>query len=176
MLNFFKKDPVDDKSSAQTLYDKVLAMKSDSHEGRNARLRLGMLSKVHLDKTFVAGAEMTAQYIEQAAHAAVNGKERPPVPEPQLFQQVKVGEKTVWAYLPEEFVTPAFILGARYQKTELTAQQAITEMQALADQLCRYELRLDTPFSVLQFLRDELAADADDEAEAEHPPATQPPE
>lgn len=174
MLNFFKKDPVDDKSTAQALYDKVLSMKSDSHEGRNARLRLGMLSKVHLDKTFVAGAEMTALYVEQVAHAAVNGKERPPAPEPQLFQQVKVGEKTVWAYLPEEFVTPAFILGAKYQKTDITAQQAVTEMQALVDQLCRYELRLDPPFVALQFLRDELAAA--DESGAEPAAAAPQPE
>lgn len=174
MLNFFKKDPVDDKSTAQTLYEKVLTMKTDSHEGRNARLRLGMLSKVHLDKTFVAGAEMTAHYIEQVAHAAVNGKEHPPVPEPQLFQQVKVGEKTVWAYLPEDFVNPAFILGARYQKTDITAQQAIAEMQALADQLCRYELRLDPPFTVLQFLRDELAAEQESDTEPAPSTAQQP--
>jgi hypothetical protein len=51
-------------------------------------------------------------------------------------------------------------LGSRYQKTELSAPKAIEAMQALANQISYYELRLEEPFQVLGFLRDELAAQA----------------
>jgi len=43
---------------------------------------------------------------------------------------------------------------------DLSAPKAIDAMQALANQLCRYELRLPEPFQVLDFLREELAAEA----------------
>jgi hypothetical protein len=33
-------------------------------------------------------------------------------------------------------------------------------MQALANQICYYDLRLQEPFQVLSFLREELAAEA----------------
>jgi hypothetical protein len=67
-------------------------------------------------------------------------------------------------------------LGARYQKTELSAPKAIEAMQALAHQISYYELRLQEPFQVLDFLREELAAEAALQEAAEalpgsaHPP------
>jgi hypothetical protein len=52
-----------------------------------------------------------------------------------------------------------------YQKTELTAQQAIDAAQRLADRICYDTLKLNTAFVALQFLRDELAEAADAAAE-----------
>jgi hypothetical protein len=43
---------------------------------------------------------------------------------------------------------------------ELPAVKAIEAMQALANQICYYDLRLEEPFQVLSFLRAELAAEA----------------
>ncbi len=62
----------------------------------------------------------------------------------------------------------AFGLGARYQKAELPAPKAIEAMQALANQISRYDLRLDEPFLALTFLREELAEQAAAEAAAQN--------
>jgi hypothetical protein len=161
MFSFLSKpSPEDEMKQARALFEKVAALKSDSHEARSARLRMGMLIRAHLDKTFVAGAEQTAHWQELAALAIASGEPAPELPTPSNFQKIRSGESEVFVYLPEEYVNEAFILGSKYQKTEVTAQKAIEAMQALANQICYYELRLQEPFLALSFLRDELAAEA----------------
>ena len=96
------------------------------------------------------------------------------------YQQVAAvsGDK-VWVYLPQEYADLAFSLGASYQRTEISAEQAIDGMQTLADQIFSMELGIYDPFMVLQFLRDETgyqgtpssSMDASDE-NAEGAPAT----
>lgn len=157
MFSFFKPAEPDPKQTAKQLFDKVLGLNSDSHEARNARLRLGMLIRAHVDKTFVAGAEQTALWQEQVAQAIVKGEEKPPMPQAGEYQEIKSGNKSTWVYLPLEYGDRFFDLGARYQRTQLDAKQAISEAQALMDRICFQELNLETPFQVLQFLRDELA-------------------
>ena len=66
----------------------------------------------------------------------------------------------MWVYLPEEYAQSAFYLGGRYQRMDVTAQQAIDGTQNLLDQICRYEFKLDDPLLALQFLRDELAEES----------------
>jgi len=88
----------------------------------------------------------------------------PEAPTPSKFQKIRTGDSDVYAYLPEDYVIEAFSLGARYQKAELTAPKAIESMQALANQISRYDLRLDEPFQALTFLREELAEQAAAEA------------
>jgi hypothetical protein len=122
-------------------------------------MRMGMLCRAHLDKTFIAGAEQTAAWQELAGMAIAAGKPVPDLPVPSKFQKIRAGESDVYAYLPEEYVTEAFGIGARYQKMELPAPKAIEAMQALANQISYYDLRLQEPFQVLGFLRDELAAE-----------------
>ncbi len=117
---------------------------------------MALLCKAHLDKSFVAGAEQMAAWQELAASAAAKGKKNPLPSEPSVFQIIKAGENDVYVYLPEEYAHEAYFLGTRYQRAEIPAPEAIDKMQALADQLCLYELRLSEPFQVLQFLRDEL--------------------
>jgi hypothetical protein len=112
----------------------------------------------------VSGAEQTAAWQELASVAIANGKDKPPLPEPSVFQKIKAGENEVYVYLPEEYAHEAFVLGGRYQRTEIPALKAIETMQGLANQLCHYELKLAEPFQVLQFLRDELAQSSDNEA------------
>jgi fructose-specific component phosphotransferase system IIB-like protein len=159
MLGFFNKNsPADEMKRAVAAYEKVLSLKSDSHDARTLRMRMGMLCRAHLDKTFIAGAEQTAIWQEHADLALVAGKPAPDLPTPSKFQKIRAGEADIYAYLPEECVVEAFALGARYQKMELTAAKAIESMQALANQISYYDLRLKEPFQVMTFLRDELAA------------------
>jgi hypothetical protein len=159
MLGFFNKNnPADEMKRAVSAYEKVLSLKSDSHDARIVRMRMGMLCRAHLDKTFIAGAEQTALWQEQASLALMEGKPAPDLPTPSKFQKIRAGETDIYVYLPEEHVSEAFGLGARYQKMELTAPKAIEAMQALANQISYYELRLKEPFQVMTFLREELAA------------------
>ena len=148
---------------AQALFEKIISTQSDSREARNMRVRMGLLSRAHLDKSFVTGAEQMASWQELAALAIANGKEKPPLPEPSVFQKIKAGENDMYVYLPEDYAHEAFFLGGRYQAASIPALKAIETMQGLANQLCYYELKLEEPFQVLQFLRDELAQSPDNE-------------
>jgi len=159
MLGFFNKNnPAEEMKRAVAAYEKVLNLESDSREARSVRMRMGMLCRAHLDKTFIAGAEQTAAWQEHANLALVSGKPAPELPTPSKFQKIRAGEADIYAYLPEEYVVEAFGLGGRYQKMELTAAKAIEAMQALANQISYYDLRLKEPFQVMAFLREELAS------------------
>jgi hypothetical protein len=158
MLGFFNKNnPAEEMKRAVAAYEKVTSLKSDSHDARIVRMRMGMLCRAHLDKTFIAGAEQTALWQEHADLALVAGKPTPDSPTASKFQKIRVGETDIFTYLPEEYAAEAFGLGARYQKMEITADKAIEAMQALANQICYYDLRLKEPIQVLAFLREELA-------------------
>jgi len=162
MLSFFNKNsPAEEMKRAVAAYEKVLSLKSESHDARIARMRMGMLCRAHLDKTFIAGAEQTALWQEHANVALVAGKPAPDLPTPSKFQKIRAGEADIYAYLPEEYVQEAFGLGAKYQKMELTAVKAIEAMQALANQISLYDLRMKEPFQVMNFLREELASQED---------------
>jgi hypothetical protein len=160
---FSTKNPDEEMRKAQALFEKIISTQSDSREARNMRVRMGLLSRAHLDKSFVTGAEQMASWQELAALAIANGKEKPPLPEPSVFQKIKAGENDIYVYLPEDYAHEAFFLGGRYQAASIPALKAIETMQGLANQLCYYELKLEEPFQVLQFLRDELAQSPDNE-------------
>jgi hypothetical protein len=72
----------------------------------------------------------------------------------------------VYVYLPQEYAQEAFTIGSKYQKTEFSRSKAIQEMQALADKICKWELRLDETYQILQFLRDEEAAESGESGES----------
>lgn len=168
MLSIFNRNnPADEMKRAVAAFEKVVSLDSDSREARSLRMRMGMLCRAHLDKTFIAGAEQTAAWQELASLSIAAGKPVPELPVPSKFQKIRAGESDIYAYLPEEYVTEAFAMGARYQKMELSAQKAIEAMQALANQISYYDLRLQEPFQVLSFLRDELAAEEGSQAKAD---------
>ena len=163
MFSIFKSNTdEDDMERAKALFEKVTMARTESRVLRSMRIRMGLLARAHLDKSFVSGAEETAAWQKLMDIAQVKGKDLPEPPEPSEFQKIKSGDNEIFVYLPEEYAFEAFNLGARYQKTEITAEQAINAMQGLADQICLYEFRLDEPFQVLQFLRDELNGGASD--------------
>jgi hypothetical protein len=165
---FTRPTPEDEMNRAEALFNKVTSMKTDTREARSLRIRMGLLCRAHLDKSFVTGAEQTASWQELAAIAIANGKEKPPLPEPSLFQKIKSGDTEIYVYLPEEYAHEAYALGGKYQRAEIPAAQAIETMQGLANQICMYELKLDEPFQVLQFLRDELSGAGPGAAESAH--------
>ena len=161
LFSFFDKNsPQDEMERAKAAFEKVAALRSDSREARSARVRMWLLCRAHLEKTFVFGAEQTAAWQDMVALAISKGQEVPVLPDPPVYQQMKAGNSDIYVYLPEEYVQEAFQIGSKYQKTELSRGQAIEKMQELADRICRWELRLDETYQILQFLRDEEAAES----------------
>jgi hypothetical protein len=159
MFTFFNRtNPEDEMKRAKAAFEKVAELKSDSREARSARMRMGLLCCAYLDKTFIAGAEQTASWQDATMMALSQGKTPPEPPEATTYQKIKSGEAEVYVYLPIDYSQEAFLLGAKYQKTEISAEKAIELMQALANQVSYYELKLDEPFQVLRFLRDEIEA------------------
>jgi len=163
---FSRNSPEDEMKRAKVAYEKVAELKSDSRDARSARMRMGLLCRAHLDKTFIAGAEQTADWQELAMMALSQGKPQPELPQASCYQKIKSGESDVYVYMPDEFVNDIFALGAKYQRAQITAQQAIDAVQNIVNQLCRYELGLEEPFQALTFLREELQAQAQAEEEA----------
>jgi len=178
------------KERAKLAFEKITGLKKTGEAGRetrSARMRMVLLCRAHLDKTFVDGAEKAVSYDVLAMQAVVAGQDKPPLPLASEYQQIPAvsGEK-VWVYLPQKYADLAFAMGSAYQRTELTAEQAIDGMQALADQLFSQEIGIHDSFLVLQFLRDETGyqgtpssrgtdgAEGDDKAESAQPPPAAP--
>ena len=157
MLSIFKKFQPDEKVLAAAAYEKVVSLTQDTRDARSMRVRMALLCRSHLDKSFVAGAELTAAYLEQVALSVARGLPRPDPPEASCFRYIKTsrGEK-VCVYLPPEFAGEAFSLGALYQRMQIDAAQAIGSMQGLADRLFIEELKLTDTLPMLQFLREEI--------------------
>lgn len=166
MFFFNRNNPEDEMKRAKAAYEKVISLTEDTREARSMKMRMGLLCRAHVDKTFVAGAELTASWQDRAAVALANREPIPEEPQGARFQKIKSGETEVYAYLPDEFVNDIFALGSKYQRTQITAQQAIDAVQNIVNQLCRYELGLEEPFQALTFLRDELEAQARAEEQA----------
>jgi hypothetical protein len=156
MFNLFKSSEQDDHERAKAVWDKIVEVPRENREARSMRVRVGLLSRAFLDKTFVAGAEQTEAYEVSVALAITQAKPRPEPPVATEYQTVQSTSGPVVAYLPEEYAQEAFSLGALYQKTELTAEQAISAMQTLADKIFLQDIKMDQPLQVLQFLREEV--------------------
>ena len=159
---FDNKSPALLKKRAKQDFDKVAELESDGRTARSLRIRMGLLTRAHIDKTFIDGAEKMALYQDVMMAALAAGESLPPEPQFTVFQLVDTsGGKAVWVYLPEEYVEQIFQLGMRYQRMDITAQTAVDAVQNVLDQICRFEFKLDEPLTGLQFLRDELAEEAD---------------
>lgn len=159
MFSLFKSQPTqhDLQARAREAYEKVVDMTADTMEARSIRHGMALLCCAHLDKTFIAGAERTADWQQMAALAAAQGTEVPPLPKASPFQKVRSGTHDIWVYLPQEFSDRAFMYGSKYQRTELGMQAAIDAMQQLAEQIFRFELGTDCSLLALKFLRQELS-------------------
>jgi hypothetical protein len=146
------------KKRAKQAFEKVTALTADTFEANSLRRGMALLCCAHLDKTFIAGAERMADWQQMAAFAVAKGAEAPPLPKADIYQKVRSGKSDIWVYLPTEYAERAFMFGAKYQRTELSSEQAIASMQQLADTVCRTDIGLSYEIEVLKFLRHELSA------------------
>jgi len=144
------------KKRAKEAYEKVVESSADTFEANRLRRGMAMLCCAQLDKTFISGAERTADWQQMATFAAVKEEEPPPMPKADCYQKIRSGQTDMWSYLPPEYADNAFLMGAKYQRTELTLEQSINAMQQLADNLCLSEIGLGFEIVVMKFLRQEL--------------------
>lgn len=148
--------------AAKTAFTEVVELQGEGRTAHMARLRMGLLCRAALDKTFVEGAQATEKYQQQAASALLHSTKPPEMPNAREFQRIRIGESDRYVYLPQTVADRAFALGARYQRAEVTAAQAIAAMQELADDFNSREFRLTESLVVLQFLRDEATSSGSD--------------
>ncbi|HBO15764.1 MAG TPA: hypothetical protein DD440_05455 [Porticoccaceae bacterium] len=164
----FFKDSAKKKAlmAAKSAYTEAAMMKGDTREEVAFRRRIGFRSRTHLDKVFIEGATRTARYHDQCLRATAQGLETPAAPKPSTFQVAKGPNGEIYTYVPIEFATDVFVLGGQYQTMEIDAFSAIRQTQAVADKLS-LDLDLEKPIVTLQFLRDELEAASEDEADSD---------
>lgn len=144
------------KKRAKEAYERLVESSADTFEANRLRRGMAMLCCAQLDKTFISGAERMADWQQIAAFAVAKNEEPPPVPTADCYQKIRSGKTDIWSYLPSEYADSAFLCGAKYQRTELTVEQAIAAMQQLADNICLTEIGLGFEIVVLKFLRQEL--------------------
>jgi len=158
MLSVFNSNsPALLKKKAKVTFEDITKLTSDARSARSARARAAMLARAFIDKTFIEGAERMGAYQDVAMLCLAQGKPIPPEPAASGFQEVETATgAAVWVYLPEEYAEAAFSFGARYQRMDITAEQAVDGAQNLLDQVCRYEFKYDEPLTALTFLREEL--------------------
>lgn len=144
------------KKRAKEAYEKVVESSADTFEANRLRRGMAMLCCAQLDKTFISGAERTADWQQMAALAVAKEQEPPPMPKADNYQKIRSGQTDIWSYLPQEYADSAFFMGAKYQRTELTEEQAIAAMQQVADHICLTEIGLGFEIVVMKFLRQEL--------------------
>jgi len=158
MFSIFKgaESPEVLKKRAKQAYEKVIELSADTFEANRMRRGMAMLCCAQLDKTFISGAERMADWQQMAAFAVSKSEEPPPLPKADCYQKIRSAKTDIWSYLPPEYADSAFMLGAKYQRTELNVEQAITAMQQLADNICLSEIGLGFEIVVMKFLRQEL--------------------
>ncbi len=165
VVTLFGKSKRDEaRRKAREEYEEACAADLASRAGRALTLRAGARAKAHFDKTFISGAEKSIAFDNARSLALSKGDDRPEPPKASEYQVIKTTSGEILVYMPAPFAERVFKLGMRYQTMEITAEQAITLAQQLADQIS-LELQLEQPFLALEFLREEIEDAADGESD-----------
>jgi hypothetical protein len=149
-------------------YEKTCAETGDGRTEVSARIRMGLRCRAVLDKTFIDGAEKTADFTEKSMMAIASGDEKPAPPVPSSFQTIKSVNGEIIAYIPFAFAEEVFKIGAAYQNEEISAEQSIELCQSIADKISE-ELKLEPPFQALGFMREDMAEGGEGEPDGQSP-------
>jgi len=148
------------KQEAKAIYVKAAMLSDATREERMFKLRAGIRSRGHIDKTFIEGAKKTETHQELCMNAIAKGVETPAPPSASIFQTAKTLNGQIYTYIPPEFSQELFALGNLYQTMQIDAAKAIMLSQEVAARVS-LDLGLDEPVVALQFLRDEVMAEID---------------
>ncbi len=150
-------------------YEKTCAETGDGRAEVSARIRMGLRCRAVLDKTFIDGAEKTADFTEKSMMAIASGDDKPAPPSPSSFQTIKSVNGEIIGYIPFAFAEEVFKIGAAYQNEEVSAEQSIELCQAIAEKISE-ELKLEPPFQALGFMREDMSEGAEGEGEPDGQP------
>ena len=95
--------------------------------------------------------------------AVAKGETKPEPPEPALFKVIKTNTGNFFAYLPKEPANKIFLLGGLYQTMEISGEQAIEKVQAIANEIWE-ELGVAQSLECLRFLAAELGLEDEEDA------------
>ena len=151
---------------AKQEYEKACNDTGDTRPEIAARIRVGLRCRAVLDKTFIEGAEKTADYTERSMMALASGDEKPKPPAATSFQTIKSVNGEILAYIPLEYAEEVFKIGAAFQLEEVSAEQAIELAQVVAEKISE-DIHLEPPIQALGFLREELAEGGDEAGDGE---------
>jgi len=146
---------------AKQEYEKACNSTGDTRPEVAARIRVGLRCRAVLDKTFIEGAEKTADYTERSMLALASGDEKPKPPAATSFQIIKSVNGEILAYIPLEYAEEVFKIGEAFQLEEVSVEQAIELAQVVADKISE-DIHLEPPIQALGFLREELAEGGDE--------------
>lgn len=143
------------KAKAREDYEEALAVaKSNARESRVYCVRVALRCRANIDTAFVRAAREVEVYEETLLLALANGAEKPEPPQADTFQLVKSGADFMFTYIPERFAEKIFSVAGAYQTQKIAKSQAITQVQAVADEMWK-ELGLIENLEVVRFLREE---------------------
>jgi hypothetical protein len=150
------------QKQAKAEYEEVVANDENTRTARALRVRAGSRAKVFVDKTFVSAADKAVAWDARRVLVIAQGEEPPEMPQASEYQTINSVNGELVVYLPMEYAEQIFKIGFKYQLTEISAKQAVELAQNVADAIS-YDLRLEKPFTALEFLREELAEEGEDE-------------
>ena len=158
---FGRKSASDLKKQAKKDFELAISLKGEARSDRALKVKIGLRSRAHLDKTFIHGAKISEGYHDAVLAAVASGSKKPEPPNVPHFQSIKSGGEEVFVYVPETYSDPVMRYGMRYQVMDVTAQQAINAVQNVMDMLLT-DLDINHPLKALGFLREEIGEDFGD--------------
>tara|TARA_E500000178_G_C17008065_1_gene749197 strand:- start:1328 stop:1813 length:486 start_codon:yes stop_codon:yes gene_type:complete len=156
---FGRKSASDIKKQAKKDFELALSLRGDVRSDRAFKVKIGLRSRAHIDKTFIHGAKISEAYHDAVLAAVAEGNAKPEPPKPPLYQSIKTGSEEILAYVPESYSDPVLRYGMRYQVMDVDAQQAINAVQNVMDTLLT-DLDINHPLKALNFLREEIGDDS----------------
>ena len=143
------------KAAAKAAYEEIVrATKEEKPVERARRTKLALRLRSQIDRTFIDGAKQYEVYDQEVSRAVAAGEDRPEPPQSTTFKVIKSTKGNYYSYLPEEYCNEIFKFGGLYQTMEINSEQAIEQVQAIANQVFS-AIGAVQEMECLRFLREE---------------------
>ena len=141
------------KADAKADYMKCGALTQEDRLHRVFSARIAQRARLNLDKIFVQGAKAEEKRQHDLAEALKAGKELPPRIVHEGYNELTGVSGKVISWVPEELANKMFNLGADYQIQEISAHEALTYADKIAEKVVE-DLQTTQPIQLLNLLRE----------------------
>ena len=154
------------KANAQSDFLRCKDMDSADRYNRMFVSRIAQRAKTNLDKIFVQGARAEEKRQQELSKAVKEGKKTfPQRAQHDGYNSLKGTTGVVLSWVPEDYASTMYNLGADYQIQEKNAHECLEAAQRVAEKLTTDLQTLQT-IELLSFLRPkDTAGDARDEGQ-----------